>query len=79
MIYVGDGKHIIGIPARDMSQEEWDSLGQEKQDLLLSQGIMVSDVGNEELEELESVLEIEINEDVEVDELEEELEEEEYE
>jgi hypothetical protein len=86
--YVGNGKHLIGIPARDLTYEEWNALNDEKRQLLINLGIMeyaetdtedlsgieIIEVENteEEIIEEEELLDVEIIE----NELEEEFEEE---
>ena len=38
--YIGNGIYLIGVPARDMSREEWESLSEEMRDRLLRMGLM---------------------------------------
>jgi len=37
--YIGNGSHIIGIPGRDMTLEEWNALGKGLQEHLVHMGL----------------------------------------
>jgi hypothetical protein len=37
--YVGDGEFLSGIPARDLTEAEWESLSKEQQKAALNSGL----------------------------------------
>jgi hypothetical protein len=39
--YVGEGRYVFGVPARDLSKAEWNSLSKERQNFALEAGTHV--------------------------------------
>lgn len=38
-VYIGEGAFISGVPARDLSQEEWEAIGTRRQEAAIAGGI----------------------------------------
>ncbi len=46
-VYIGGGRWAHGVPARDLSQDEWDALPAELQAVAVEQGLYRSEPGAE--------------------------------
>ena len=49
--YVGDGSFLLGVPARDLTAEEWAALSAEQQAAVLYAGVYVVEQGESRKED----------------------------